>query len=250
MIGRILYSVFIAGTLLFAPDTARAGNRVTLDFESSVRSRFVWRGEMWTDDPVFWQTAVLRWRGFRSWNFFNVDLTGINGDRYELNEYDFILDYTFRFGRWSIAPGVLRFTSPTGFFKTTTKYTIDIRAVSSWNPRLRVRIDSEHSRGNYFIFSSSRTFAPFGERYVCNLYGEAGVSQPRYYRSRLSDRYAFTDILVGLSLPIEAGKGLTMTPFLEFTSLTDHSVREAQRDTRAKKDALTFGISAWKSVGW
>ncbi len=107
-------------------------------------------------------------------DFFNVDLTDINGDRHELNEYDFILDYTVRFGRWSVAPGMLRFTSPTGFFETTTKYTIDIRAVSSWNPRLRVRIDSEHSRGNYFIFSSSRRFAPFGERYACNLSARPG----------------------------------------------------------------------------
>ncbi len=55
------------GIFLFAADIARAENRATLDFESSVRSRFVWRGEMWTDDPVFWQTVVFRWGGFRSW---------------------------------------------------------------------------------------------------------------------------------------------------------------------------------------
>ena len=249
MIRRIMWSVFVFGAFLFPAGGAQAGNRVTLEFDSSVRNRFVWRGEMWTDDPVFWQTVTARWGNFRSWNFFNIDLTDINGDRHELNEYDFILDYTFRFGRWSVAPGVLRFTSPTGFFKTTTKYTLDIRAASSWTPRLRVRIDTKHSRGNYFIFSSSRTLAPFGERFALNFYGETGVSQPRYYRSRLSDRYAFTDALIGLSMPIEAGKGFTVTPFAEFTSLLDHSVREAQRDTGAKKDAFTFGVSVFRSMG-
>jgi len=242
--------VFTAGFLFLIAGMARAENRVTLDFKSSVRSRFVWRGEMWTDDPVFWQTVAIRSGGFRCWNFFNIDLTDINGDRCELNEYDFILDYTFRRGRWSVAPGVLRFTSPTNFFKTTTKYTMDIRAVSSWNPRLRVRVDTEHSRGNYFIFSSSRRFVPFGERFAVSLYGETGISQPRYYRNRLSDRYALTDALAGVSMICVVGRGLTVTPFVEFTTLVDHSVREAQNDTGAKKDALTFGISAGKSTGW
>jgi len=250
MILRIVWSALIFGALLFPAGDAQAGSSVTLEFDSSVRSRFVWRGEMWTDDPVFWQTVTARWGNLRSWNFFNVDLTGINGDRYELNEYDFILDYTLRLGRWSVAPGVLRFTSPTGFFKTTTKYTLDIRAASPWNPRLRVRIDTEHSRGNYFIFSTARTLAPFGERFAFSLYGETGISQPRYYRIRLSDRYAFTDALIGLSLPLRAGRGFTVTPFAEFTSLLDHSVREAQRDTGAKKDVFTIGVSAARNMGW
>jgi hypothetical protein len=230
------------------PGTARAREPLTLDLESSVRSRFVWRGEMWTDDPVFWQTATLRWRGFRSWNFFNIDLTDLNGDRYELNEYDFILDYTFRFGRWSVAPGMLRFTSPTGFFKTTTKYTLDIRMSSPWNPRLRIRIDTKHSRGSYYIFSASRRAAPLGGHFILALYGEFGLSQPRYYRGYLSDRIAATDALLGVSAPVAVGKGFTLSPFVEFTSLLDRSVRGAQEKTGAKKDAVTVGVMMGKIV--
>ena len=239
------FALFMCGEI---PLPAREG--VRLDLESSIRSRFVWRGEMWTDDPVFWQTVTLRWRNFRSYNFFNVDLTDINGERYELNEYDYILDYTFRFRHFSAAPGVLHFSSPTNFFKPSTKITLDLRVFSGWNPRLRVRIDTEHSRGSYYIFSAARRLALPGGRLAVDLAAELGLSQPRYYRSHLSSRIAATDALLGAYLPLDLGKGYTLTPFAEFTSLLDHSVREAQEATGARKDAVTFGVVMGKGVGW
>jgi hypothetical protein len=239
------FALFMCGEI---PLPVREG--VRLDMESSARSRFVWRGEMWTDDPVFWQTVTLRWRNFRSYNFFNVDLTDINGERYELNEYDYILDYTFRFRHFSAAPGVLHFSSPTNFFKPSTKITLDLRVFSGWNPRLRVRIDTEHSRGSYYIFSAARRLALPGGRLAVDLAAELGLSQPRYYRSHLSGRIAATDALLRAYLPLDLGKGYTLTPFAEFTSLLDHSVREAQEATGARKDAVTFGVVMGKGVGW
>ena len=114
-----------------------AGSAANIYLDGTYLSRFVWRGEMWTDDPVFWQTTTVTWRGFRSYNFFNVDLTDINDDRFQCNEYDFILDYTFTFDRFRVAPGVLHFSSPTDFFKPTTKITLQIKTDFFLNPGLR-----------------------------------------------------------------------------------------------------------------
>ena len=86
----LLIMLFCAGSSV---TFSRENIRVNLD--GTYLSRFVWRGEMWTDDPVFWHTATIRYGDLRSYNFFNVDLTDINSDRYECNEFDFILDYTF-----------------------------------------------------------------------------------------------------------------------------------------------------------
>jgi hypothetical protein len=224
------------------PDEAAAREPVKLDLESMVLSRFVWRGEMWTDDPVFWQTATLRYKGLRAWNFFNVDLTSINGDRFELNEYDTILDYTFSFGRFSVAPGVLHFSSPTHFFPPSTKITLDVKTMLPLQPRLRVRVDPSASRGSYYIFSLAQRVSSRRGMPDLDLYASLGVSEPRYYRRRLDDRLTVTDALLGVSVPLNVGKGFTLAPYLEFTTLLDHSVREAQRDTGARRDALTGAV--------
>jgi hypothetical protein len=144
------FALFMCGEI---PLPVREG--VRLDMESSARSRFVWRGEMWTDDPVFWQTVTLSWRNFRSYNFFNVDLTDINGERYELNEYDYILDYTFRFRHFSAAPGVLHFSSPTNFFKPSTKITLDLRVFSGGIP-VSGSASTQSIRAGRTIFSRRR----------------------------------------------------------------------------------------------
>ena len=232
------------GMVIADGEAAQFGEPVALELESSVRSRYIWRGEMWTDDPVFWQTATLKWRGFSSWNFFNVDLTDINDERWKITEYDYIFDYTFRFSRFSAAPGIYHFSSPAGFFEPSTKVTLELTAESTWNPGLWVSIDTKYSSGSYFIISAARRTGPLRCRAPLDVYGSVGISQPRYYRDYLGDRWAFTDALLGISVPFDMGGGFTLSLLAEFTSLIDRSVREAQEETGARKDSLTFGVKA------
>ena len=229
--------------LCFFPLSSECAEKLQINTDSTVLSRFVWRGEMWTDDPVLWQTVTLRYGGFRYYNFFNVDLTDINNDKFECNEYDFILDYSIKIGRISIAPGLLRFTSPTNFFKTTTKITCAIKTDYFLSPSLRLRFDPEGTKGSYYILDLSQSIQlkhPFKE---IGLYASLGASQPRYYRKYLDKGISLTDMLLGVNLPLYLGKGCTLSPLVEFTSLLDNSVRNAQFDTGAKKDAFTYGIT-------
>lgn len=230
--------------------TANAAARepIHLDLESTVLSRFVWRGEMWTDDPVFWQTVTFRYKGFRAWNFLNVDLTGINSDRLELNEYDYILDYTFSFKQFSLAPGVLHFSSPTHFFPSSTKITLDIKSTLPLHPRLRARFDPNESRGSYFIFSLAQRISPVHGAPDIDLYASLGASEPKYYHKRLDDDLTLTDSLLGVSVPLTVGKGFILAPYVEYTALLDHSVREAQRDTGAKKEAVTWAVMLSRNI--
>ena len=131
---------------------------------------------MWTDDPVFWHTAIIRYGNFRSYNFFNVDLTDINGDRYECNEFDFILDYTFLCKFFCFAPGVLHFTSPTNFFKPTTKITLQVKTVLFLHPGVRIRVDPEKSRGSYFILDIYQRFELPRCKASIDFYGSLSAS--------------------------------------------------------------------------
>jgi hypothetical protein len=240
----LMLGCFLPAGPVYARETVR------LDLESMLLSRFVWRGEMWTDDPVFWQTVTVRYKGFRAWNFFNVDLTDINGDRFRCNEYDYIFDYTVAFRSFSVAPGVLHFSSPTDFFEPTTRITLDVRVFAPLNPRLRVRIDPEKSRGSYYILSLSHRISPGFPGNGIDLYSALGISQPRYYRSYLGDQTAFTDFLLGAGVPFALGKGFTLTPAAEFTSLIERSVRRAQKDTGARKDAVTVTVGLSRTLEW
>lgn len=234
--------------LFLSPIESFARDTLKLDLDGTFLSRFVWRGEMWTDNPVYWQTVTFRYRGLRSYNFFNIDLTDINHDRYQCNEYDYIIDYTFSFDHFSLAPGVLQFTSPTNFFETSTKITLDVKTGLPFHPRLRVRIDPEKSSGSYYILSFARTISfkkPFRE---ISLYCALGASQPRYYRKHLSGRVALTDAQIGINAPFALGGGFVLSPLVEFTSLLDSSVRKAQEAAHARKDAATFGITLSRSL--
>ena len=81
-----------------------------------------------------------------------------------------------------------------------------------------------------------------------DVYGSVGISQPRYYRDYLDDHWAFTDTLIGMSAPFDIGDGFALSLFAEFTSLLDRSVREAQEETGARKDSLTFGVTATRGI--
>ena len=226
----------------FPAKEAIAREPIRLELESTIPSRYIWRGEMSTDDPVFWQTVTFRYKGFRAWNFFNVDLTDINNDRFELNEYDYIFDYTISFKNFSVAPGMLHFTSPTSFFPSSTKITFDVKTTLPLHPRLRVRIDPKKSKGSYYILSLSKKTPLIRNVSDIEFYSTMGASEPKYYRARLCDDLAVTDLLLGVSVPINVGNGFVLAPYVEFTSLLNRSVREAQRDTGAKIDTVTWAL--------
>ncbi|MCE5249728.1 hypothetical protein LLG96_05860 [bacterium] len=238
----VKHTIFIAFYLfLFTSDT-HARDTIGMHLDSMFLSRFVWRGEMWTDDPVSWYTATFRYKGFRSYNFFNVDLTDINNDLYECNEYDFILDYTFSFRHFSLAPGVLHFSSPTDYFEPTTKIILQVKTDLPLHPGLRIRVDPEKSRGSYFILDVYQRVSPRIFKQDIDFYGSLGASQPRYYRRYLGTKTTLTDLLLGMSVPFRLGGDFVLEPVVEFTSLLDSSVRKAQEEKHYKKDAFMFGI--------
>ena len=220
---------------------------INVNLDGTYLSRFVWRGEMWTDDPVFWQTTTIRYKGFRSYNFFNIDLTDINNDKFECNEFDFIIDYTFSFDSFSIAPGVLHFSSPTDFFEPTTKITLEVKINLPLKPRIRIRVDPEKTRGSYYILSFSHNVLINRLVKEIDLYGSLGASQPRYYRKYLDNTVTLTDFLLGVSISFNIGKGVVLTPLVELTSLIDISIRDVQEENNYKKDAVTYGITLSRS---
>ncbi len=235
--------VVTALLLLVFPGRAHTRDRVRLDLGGTYLSRFVWRGDMWTDNPVFWKIATIRYKGFRSYNFFNIDLTDINDDKFQCNEYDYILDYTFSFDSFSVAPGVLHFSSPTDFFEPVTKIILQIKTSLPFNPGLRIRIDPEKSRGTYIILDTAHRISPNKAIKHIDFYGFLGASQPRYYGKGLKDQLALTDVLLGICIPFDIGKGMSLIPLVEFTALLGSHLRDGIEAKGRDTEAFTYGIT-------
>jgi len=235
--------VVIVLMLLVIPGRAHTSDRVRLDLSGTYLSRFVWRGDMWTDDPVIWKIATIRYKGFRLYNFFNIDLTHINDDKFQCNEYDYILDYTFSFDLFSVAPGVLHFSSPTNYFEPTTKITLQIKTQLPLHPGLRIRIDPEKSRGSYFILDTYHRISP--DKFIKHIdfYGSLGASQPRYYGKGLKNETVLTDVLFGIGIPFDIGKGMLLTPIVEFTALLGNHLRDDIEAKGRDTEAFTYGIT-------
>ena len=174
-------------------------------------------------------------------------MTDINNDKFECNEFDFIIDYTFSFDSFSIAPGVLHFSSPTDFFEPTTKITLEVKVDLLLKPRIRIRIDPEKTRGSYYILSFSHNVLINRLVKEIDFYGSLGASQPRYYRKYLDNDVTLTDSLVGMNILFNIGKGFVFVTLVEFTSLIDSSIRDVQEENNYKKDAITYGIRVSKS---
>ena len=235
--------------IFFCTDISFAGENIKIELSETFLSRFVWRGDMWTDDPVFWQIVTVRYKGFRSYNFFNIDLTDINDDKFQCNEYDYILDYTFTFDRFSIAPGVLHFSSPTDYFDPSTKITLQVKTQLPFHPGLRIRIDPNRSRGSYFILDMYERLPV--KKYIngIDFYGSIGASQPRYFGKGLKTNITLTDVLLGIGMPFDIGKGISLTPLAEFTALLGGNLRHGIRDRGRPTEAFTYGITLSKVFG-
>ncbi len=222
LVARIAVTLVV---LMFVSAETSAREPVTVELETTVLDKFIWRGAPWTDDPVFWPQATIRHGGSRAYLFFNFDLTDINGDRYRCNEFDFIVDHTFRLGGFGIAPGVLHFSSPTDFFDPSTKITLALTADAPLRPSLNFRFDAKGIKGSYLI---GKTYAeiPLGFR--------EAVLETAFWLSGGSAKYygvdkgiVVTDTLLRLSVPAYIGGGWTLRPGLELTALVDPDIRDA-----------------------
>jgi len=78
-----------ASKLLTAPPPP-LGFEITADY----LSKYIWRGQNISDDPVFQLGASIGWNGFALGWWSSIDTTKINGKSGEFTEQDWFLDYS------------------------------------------------------------------------------------------------------------------------------------------------------------
>ncbi|MEN8148469.1 MAG: hypothetical protein ABFS86_01525 [Planctomycetota bacterium] len=132
-------------------------DRVIVEVEAAVYSKYVWRGLVMVDDGVLQANVDIMWRGFTFTGWGNVDLTDENDKKGEFSELDVIVDYEIDAGPLDLHVGAIGYFFPDAGGDTTELYVsagLDVLL----SPTLTIYRDIDEVDGWYLSLSGSYSF--------------------------------------------------------------------------------------------
>ncbi len=252
MIGRmknkyILYvfiffiSVFGFSINVFSEDNRETVTDVSID--TVVLNKYVWRGLLLTDDPVFHTgiTATYEVLSFNLWS--NMDIGDVNANKNEVNEIDFTFDYSFNVKSFLLTAGIIHYAFPHTDFSSTTELYIGLNSQYTKDASFKIYQDIGESDGTYISLGySSKTHVI--EAISVDIGGAVNFGTSKnnqFYYGK--NRASLTDFLIGMNVPLEIGKYVSVTPVMTFTSIIDSNIRDMFDDTDTNSDNLVFGVA-------
>ena len=243
-----------AGTTAAAADAtvgtdAEKGFPVGVKIGADAVSKYVWRGQLLTDDPVFQPTATLSYKGlsFNVWG--SLDMTDIHetdGHDWRLQEVDYTLAYAYSpVAGLDLQAGAIGYTFPGTAYPSTTEIFGSV-ALSKLplTPTLAVYRDIDEADGWYANLGLSHTFA-FTEKLGLTLGTGLGWGDADYHAYYFgSEKAAFSDLLLSSSLNYAVNEHLSLSLYLKFSEMLDADTRHAARAAYGDADVVFGGVSA------
>jgi len=209
-------------------------------------NKYVWRGMLLTDGPVFQPAATLGYKGASINVWGNLDLDNVNDNAGDFNEIDMTLDYTHTIKEFSVSGGLIYYDFPNTDFRSTLELYVAAGVDILLQPCITVYFDVDQAQGIYGTLGLSHSFdLPDSDSVSWSLDLAArvglGSSPDVDYYFGVHDA-AFTDFYAEGSLPVTIFDQLTITPYIGVAMVLDTSLR-AQTD---QSDNFLFGaILSW-----
>ncbi len=213
------------------------------DAEIAFLNRYVWRGILVTDDPVFQPAANLSYGDFRLNIWANMDLGDANGKSGKFIEIDLALEWARDFERNVLVPfrlfaGAIGYFFPNLPFEPTAEVYAGGTLKVPLNPTITVYRDVVQVDGWYGTLHFEEG-VDVGRGF--SLHGKVGFG----WGDRDYDRVYFgvpdnglNDFHAILSVPYSRGRW-TVKPFLGWHSIIDGTLRNAVR----RDDNIVYGLS-------
>ncbi len=224
-----------------------AEDGVTFEVTADVFSKYVWRGQNVVDDWVLQPTASVGYKGFGATVWGNVDLHGDAVGDGELNEVDYVIDYSNTFPGQEIlgySVGAIYYDFPNTDSPGTAEIYGGLSVLAPLSPAVTWFYDFDEADGSYFRFSVGHAvekITRWTKDAYCDLevgaalaYGSAGYDD--YYFG--ADHSAFNDLTLSAGLPLCLGDWM-IKPIIAYSMMIDDDIREATD----KSDNLWGGIS-------
>jgi hypothetical protein len=218
---------------------------LTLDYYS----KYVWRGQNLTDDPVFEPGLAASWKGLSVGVWGNMDLTDVNGNNDEFNEVDYTVGYERSFGPVTLGLGGIYYDFPNTDFASTTEVYASLGYDCPASPTLTVYRDVDEVDGWYVTLALGHTFeevAAFSETVTLGVDIGAEVS---WGDANYNDGYfglddgGFNALTLSAGLPLSIGEHVSVTPSVNWSQLLDSDIRDAVSDDDNFWAGVSVGFS-------
>jgi len=240
---RKVSSVILVCTVVMS-SAAVIAQGITTSFDLSYCTKYVWRGMAVNTEPVLQPSLTVNHSSGLSFNLWgNYDLTNINGNKGKFTETDYTLSYAWKPASTAYSAGILRYEFPNTIYPRTHEFFFNASFDAPLSPVLALNYDFDQANGLYanFGIGSSCKLGTAEAAKDINLSAKLGMATGNFNKFYFSghSEAAFTDIYLGASLPLTAGK-VTVTPLVAYSSLLDGGIRDAY----SRPDNLMFCVTA------
>ncbi len=249
-IRNLVLTFFVAGSFALGQDQAQEKEPTfSYSFETTLVSKFMWRGQRLTDGWNLQPSGTLGIKGFSVNLWSKLDLQAVSeGDKYFLRgnpdapvgggnnglrgkfgEVDLTFSYAKELGDVSLEAGTITYILP--YNLESCPSTTEIFGAFSLNsvplaPAARLSIDVDESRergktGVYLELGASHSVPLAGGRVKSiDFSGTLGIANSGFAGYCYEfDEAGFHDVGLSASLPLEIGRGWSSTLFLGYSSL-------------------------------
>jgi hypothetical protein len=247
VVGALILAILGAGPGIgYAEEEEASGARPDFGVDLAFVNKYVWRGMLITDGPVFQPAATLGYKGASIGVWGNLDLDNVNDNAGEFNEIDLVLDYTHSIKEFSLSGGLIYYDFPNTDFNSTLELYVAVGADILLQPCITVYFDVDQVEGIYGTLGFSHSFGLLESETVSlslDLATSIGLGSTPYVNSYFGvDNSGFTDFYAEGSLPITILNQLTVSPYVGVAMVVDNAMR-AQMD---ESDNFLIGaILSW-----
>ncbi|NOY80121.1 MAG: hypothetical protein GXP31_03855 [Kiritimatiellaeota bacterium] len=251
---KSILSALVLGTAVLLARTERAlaqENRI-LPFDTEigvdVATKYVWRGQLLTDDPVIQPSATLSWKGLSLNVWGSIDATDVNegsGEEYRLQEVDYTLSYGFTPTEGlDLEAGFITYTFPgTGLYTTEEVYGSVSLSRLPLTPTLAVYYDVDEVEGFYVNLSVDHTFQ-LTEKLALGLGAGIGWADSDYNTVYFGvNDSGLGDVSIGASLDYAVNERVSISAHVGYTAFADDDIRDAADAGYGDSSNLVCGVN-------
>lgn len=224
--------------------TWRSAQEPDLEFEvqTALLSKYVWRGQLLTDDPVLQPSATVSYAGWSFTAWGNLELTDVNDDELEFSEVDLLLEYERSLQGTQLPVDVFVgagwYAFPSTPLDATFEFYGGLALDVALRPRVTLYYDIAEVEGVYLTLDVGHEVPLAGGTLA--LAGSVGWGDNRWNQFSWGTRTGgLNDLLLTASWTVTSG-GWTFTPSIAWSALLDGDIR-ASSDY---EDNWIFGLSA------
>ena len=239
--------------LFFGTNVVFSGENFDIEFTADYVSKYIWRGQNLTDDPVFQPGVSAGYKGLTAAIWGNLETTGINNNSGEFTEWDYTLDYSGQLPGiegigYSI--GLINYHFP-GVVGDTTEFYWGLNFDLPFSPSITVYHDIAEIKGSYASFGLSHSIdkitevepdIPVGMEITADLgWGSSGYNEGYWG----IDNSKLNDLTLSVSFPVELDNW-SLIPSMNYVTLLSDDIRDSDV-YGTESDFFYVGIGFLKS---